>query len=159
EAERAPVEAMVRAAERLLGLLDESARDRLLHPVDAVEWQTWANPEFLQFDTGLRLECLEPRVRDAALGLVEASLSPEGHAAVRTMMRINGFLGDVVGLPGILGEYSYNMALYGTPHPTDPWGWHLFGHHCVVNCLVVEGRMVVSPVFLGAEPNEIDEGP
>lgn len=75
------------------------------------------------------------------------------------MMRINGFLGDVVGLPGILGEYSYNMALYGTPHPTDPWGWHLFGHHCVVNCLVVEGRMVVSPVFLGAEPNEIDEGP
>jgi hypothetical protein len=28
-----------------------------------------------------------------------------------------------------------------------------------VNCLVVEGRMVLSPVFLGAEPDEIDAGP
>ena len=28
-----------------------------------------------------------------------------------------------------------------------------------MNCLVVEGRMVLSPVFLGAEPNEIDRGP
>src|SRR3712207_7822052 len=37
-----------------------------------------------------------------------------------------------------------------------PWGWQLFGHHCAVNCLVIEGRMVVSPVFLGAEPDEID---
>jgi hypothetical protein len=28
-----------------------------------------------------------------------------------------------------------------------------------VNCLVVEGRMSLSPVFLGAEPDEIDAGP
>ncbi|MFC8511734.1 DUF3500 domain-containing protein [Streptomyces sp. NPDC057257] len=45
------------------------------------------------------------------------------------------------------------------PDAESPWGWQLFGHHCAVNCLVVEGRMVVSPVFLGAEPNEIDDGP
>ena len=159
DGERAPVDRMVLAAEQLLALVDDGARARLCHEVDAVEWQTWANPEFLQFDTGLRLEFQPPQVRAAALALVEASLSPEGYEEVRTMMRINGFLGDVVGLPGILGEYSYHVALYGTPHPTAPWGWQLFGHHCVVNCLVVEGRMVVSPVFLGAEPNEIDEGP
>ena len=75
------------------------------------------------------------------------------------MMLINGFLGEVVGLESVLNEFSYNIALYGTPDLRAPWGWQLYGHHCAVNCLVVEGRMVLSPVFLGAEPNEIDRGP
>ncbi len=157
--EEAPVAAMVAAAEALEHELDETALAALRHPVDAVEWQTWANPEFLQFDTGLRLERQPAPVREAAMALVEASLSPEGARLVRDMMRINGFLGDVVDLPTILGEFSYNVALYGRPDPVEPWGWQLFGHHCAVHCLVVAGRMVLSPLFLGAEPNEIDEGP
>jgi len=157
--EQAPVEAMVAAAEALLAALSEEDEARVAFPVDAVEWQTWANPEFMQFDTGLRLEFQPPAVREAALALVRASLSPEGFASVHAMMLINGFLGEVVDLPTVLGEWSYNIAVYGTPDPHAPWGWQLYGHHCAVNCLVVEGRMVVSPVFLGAEPDEIDEGP
>lgn len=88
-----------------------------------------------------------------------ASLSPRGYQLVCAMMRINGFLGEVVGLQSIMNEYSYNFALYGDPHPVAPWGWQLYGHHCAVHCMLVEGRMVLSPVFLGAEPNEIDAGP
>ncbi|MFJ8927307.1 DUF3500 domain-containing protein [Streptomyces sp. NPDC102364] len=157
--EEAPVGDMVSAARELLDTLDAESRDRICHAVDAVEWQTWANPEFMQFDTGLRLEFQPPEVRRAALALVRASLSAEGYDEVRTMMRINGFLGEVVDLENILGEFSYNIALYGTPDEHAPWGWQLFGHHCAVNCLVVEGRSTVGPVFLGAEPNEIDAGP
>ncbi|MGY1631320.1 DUF3500 domain-containing protein [Geodermatophilus sp. SYSU D01186] len=157
--EEAPVEAMVAAAEDLLAALDDAGRARISFPVDAVEWQTWANPEFLQFDTGLRLEFQPDAVREKALALVRASLSPEGFASVHAMMLVNGFLGEVVDLPTVLGEWSYNIALYGTPDLRAPWGWQLYGHHCAVNCLVVEGRMVVSPVFLGAEPDEIDAGP
>src|SRR4051794_37832433 len=100
--EEAPVAEMVRAATALLALLDEPTRQQLCHPVDAVEWQTWANPEFMQFDTGLRLDHQPVEVREAALGLVRASLSESGYAIVRRMMLINGFLGDVVGLPLIL---------------------------------------------------------
>jgi uncharacterized protein DUF3500 len=157
--EEAPVAAMVAAAQDLLAALSAEDRARVSFPVDAVEWQTWANPEFLQFDTGLRLESRSPEVRDKALALVRASLSPEGYELARAMMLINGFLGEVVDLPTVLGEWSYNVALYGEPDLRAPWGWQLYGHHCAVNCLVVEGRMVVSPVFLGAEPDEIDEGP
>ena len=58
------------------------------------------------------------------------------------MMLINGFLGEVVGLATMLNEFSYNIALYGEPDLQAPWGWQLYGHHCAVNCLVVEGRMV-----------------
>jgi hypothetical protein len=157
--EEAPVGSMVAAAEALLGVLDDDRRERISFPVDAVEWQTWANPEFMQFDTGLRLDLQPAEVREKALALVRASLSPEGYELARAMMLINGFLGEVVDLPTVLGEFSYNIALYGDPDLRAPWGWQLYGHHCAVNCLVVEGRMVVSPVFLGAEPDEIDEGP
>ncbi|WP_329538193.1 DUF3500 domain-containing protein (plasmid) [Streptomyces sp. NBC_01450] len=157
--EEAPVAGMVAAARELMAALDEDGRAELSHPVDASEWQTWSNPEFLQFDTGIRLEFQPPEVRRKALALVEASLSPDGFRLVHDMMLINGFLGKVVGLESILNEFSYNVALYGSPDLVAPWGWQLFGHHCAVNCLVVEGRMVLSPVFLGAEPNEIDEGP
>jgi hypothetical protein len=157
--EEAPVAAMVAAAEDLLSALDDEGRTRITFDVDAVEWQTWANPEFLQFDTGLRLDQQPEVVREKALALMRASLSPEGYEIAHAMMLINGFLGEVVDLETILNEFSYNIALYGTPDLRAPWGWQLYGHHCAVNCLVVEGRMALSPVFLGAEPDEIDAGP
>src|SRR3954447_19251226 len=157
--EQAPVAAMVAAAYELLDVLDDDQRKRLSFDVDAVEWQTWANPEFLQFDTGLRLDLQPEVVREKALALVRASLSPEGFAQAHAMMLVNGFLGEVVDLETVLNEFSYNIALYGDPDLRAPWGWQLFGHHCAVNCLVVEGRMVLSPLFLGAEPDEIDAGP
>ncbi|WP_264176185.1 DUF3500 domain-containing protein [Agilicoccus flavus] len=150
---------MVEAAQRLLDRLSPAERDRIAYPVDAVEWQTWANPEFMQFDTGLRLENLAPQTVEAVFDLVRASTSEAGFTAIRTMMRINGFLGEVVDLPLILSELSYNIALYGTPSTSDPWGWQLYGHHCAVNALVVGGRLVMAPVFRGAEPDAIDEGP
>jgi hypothetical protein len=157
--EEAPVAQMVAAARDLLAVLDDDGRTRISFDVDAVEWQTWANPEFMQFDTGLRLDLQPVEVREKALALMRASLSPEGYELAHAMMLINGFLGEVVDLETVLNEFSYNVAVYGEPDLRAPWGWQLFGHHCAVNCLVVEGRMVVSPVFLGAEPDEIDEGP
>ncbi|MDQ0770939.1 hypothetical protein QF031_003688 [Pseudarthrobacter defluvii] len=97
--EEAPTAAMAAAARKLLGAVDGGQARKLRYRVDAPEWQSWANPEFLQHDTGLRLDELEPPVRDAVLGVVEASLSAAGFELVRNLMRINGFLGDLVELP------------------------------------------------------------
>lgn len=157
--EEAPTSDMVTAAEKLLALASLEQVSRLSYPVAAPEWQSWANPEFMQHDTGLRLDELDPSLRDAALAVVEASLSPEGYALARNLMRINGFLGDLVDLPLLMNEYSYNFALYGVPSGTEPWGWQLFGHHVALNCLVAGSQLVVTPVFLGAEPDVIDAGP
>src|SRR3712207_8348027 len=100
-------------------------RKRISFDVASVEWQTWANPEFLQFDTGLRLEFQPAEAREKALALVRASLSPEGYELAHGMMLVNGFLGEVVGLPTVLNEFSYNIALYGDPDLQAPWGWQL----------------------------------
>ena len=155
--EAAPTAAMVAAAEVALAALTAETRAMFCYAIDAVEWQSWANPEFMQHDTGLRLEALEPGTREALLGLLDASLSPEGSALARTLMQINAALGEITGLEGIMNEFSYNMALYGTPSLTAPWGWQLFGHHVAINCVVVGTQMVVTPIFFGAEPDRLDD--
>lgn len=54
------------------------------------------------------------------MDLVRASLSKEGFELTHSMMLINGFLGEVVGLENVLGEFSYNFAVYGTPDVRAP---------------------------------------
>ena len=157
--EEAPTAQMAAAARKLLGAVTADQARKLTYAVDAPEWQSWANPEFMQHDTGLRLDELDPPVRDAMLGVMEASLSPQGYGLVRNLMRLNGFLGGLVELPLLMNEYSYNFALYGEPSETAPWGWQLFGHHAALNCLVAGTQLVISPVFMGAEPDMIDAGP
>src|SRR3978361_947517 len=51
--EEAPVAEMVAAADELLAALSPADRARISFAVDAPEWQTWANPEFMPFDTAL----------------------------------------------------------------------------------------------------------
>lgn len=157
--EAAPTAAMVEAANALLAVVSPEDRERLCYPVDAVEWQSWSNPEFMIHDTGLRLEFQPDAVREAALALVGASLGDEGLRQVRTLMRINAFLGEVIDLENIMNEFSYHFAIYGEPSTTEPWGWQLFGHHMATNCFVWGDRFNLTPTFMGAEPNEIDEGP
>ena len=149
---------MVAGARKLLDAVTLEQASRLTYAVEATEWQSWANPEFMQHDTGLRLDELEGPVRDAVFAVVEASLSPAGFELVRNLMRINGFLGELVELPLLMNEFSYNFALYGDQSETEPWGWQLFGHHAAPNCLVAGTQLVISPVFMGAEPDVIDAG-
>lgn len=157
--EEAPTADMAAAACKLLDGLTPEQAVKLTYAVDASEWQSWANPEFMQHYTGLRLDELDEPVRDAVFAVVEASLSPAGFELVRNLMRINGFLGELVDLPLLMNEFSYNFALYGEPSETEPWGWQLFGHHAALNCLVAGTQLVISPVFMGAEPDVIDAGP
>src|SRR6478752_3615364 len=156
--EEAPTKEMVVAAEALLDTLDDAGRGRVSYPVDAHEWRSWANPEFLQHDTGIRLDEVGPATRDAALNLLAATLSPQGYQLARTAMTINGYLGEIVDLHHLMNEFSYNLAVYGEPSTTQPWGWQLFGHHLALNALVIGPTMVLTPVFFGAEPNTTDGG-
>jgi hypothetical protein len=157
--DEAPTAAMVEAANAFLASLTPEQRTKVQYEVTAKEWQGWANPEFMQHDIGLRMEFEPDATKAGALSILEASLSPEGYAFARNLMKINGFLGDLNGIPQIMNEFSYNFAIYGEPSLTAPWGWHWYGHHVVFNCLVVGTQMIITPVFLAAEPDSIDEGP
>ena len=93
------------------------------------------------------------------MAVLRASMSPNGYELSRDVMQLNRFLGDIVGGPAVMGEWSYIFCLFGTPSTTEPWGWQLFGHHLVLNCFVLGEQMVLTPAFWGAEPSYADHGP
>ncbi len=159
EANDAPVEAMVAAARAVLLICSDQERAKLRFAIEAPNWRMWSNPELYVNRYGLRMDELSQRLRDAILEVVRASLSPRGFEKARACMLMNEFLGQLVGGPRVLNQYSYNFSLFGEPSIVEPWGWQLHGHHLALNCLVVGKQLVISPTFMGAEPNLIDEGP
>ena len=155
----APTAAMVKAAEALFEILQPAQREALSYPINATEWRMWMNPEIYIFHHGIRLDEVDEPVVEAVYNLMEASLSPSGYKKARGCMKVNGFLGKVVNGAKVLNERAYNVLVFGKPSQTEPWGWQLYGHHLCINCFVLGGQIVISPVFMGAEPNIIDEGP
>ena len=93
------------------------------------------------------------------MAVLRASMSQHGYELSRDVMKLNRFLGDLVGGPAVMGEWSYIFCLFGTPSTSEPWGWQLFGHHLVLNCFVLGEQMVLTPAFWGAEPSYADHGP
>jgi len=151
--------ALVAAAQRALVLLDPDELAQVVYPLDASERRAWSNPEFVFHRVGVRLEDVAPEASDALLGIVRASLSPEGWARVDEAMQLNAFLGDLIALPNIMNARSFWFAIFGDPSADAPWGWLLFGHHVCVSFVTVAGRHVVAPVFLGGEPALSDVHP
>jgi uncharacterized protein DUF3500 len=157
--EGAPVASMVDAAQQLLSLLSPQQQQLACFPIDAPEWRRWQNTEIYAETGGLRLEEADDAIRNAALALLRASLSAKGYEQSINAMRLNRFLGDLVGGPAVMNEWSYSLSLFGEPSLTEPWGWQCFGHHMCLNCFVLGHQMVLSPAFWGAEPCYADDGP
>ena len=100
-------------------------------------------------DNGIWLDEVTPAVREAALGLLRASLSAAGYEKSRNVMKLNGLLGELVGAPAALGEFCYQMHIVGEPSAIEPWGWQLYGHHFCLTCFVVGTQMTLTPTFMG----------
>ncbi|KAH7129143.1 hypothetical protein EDB81DRAFT_697250 [Dactylonectria macrodidyma] len=154
-----PTTEMVAAAQKVLEIATPEQRQALCKPIDAPEWRCWINPEIYVFRHGVRLEEVSEELVAALHNLMQASLSPAGYQRASGCMNTNQFLGEVVNGQGVLNRNSYNFSLFGTPSETQPWGWQLYGHHLDLNVFVVGKQMVISPIFMGAEPNVIDAGP
>ena len=149
---------IVKAARNVQSECSKDELARVSHGIDAIEWRSWSNPEIYFRKVGLRLETLSETLRMRIMDLIRASLSERGYKKLVNCMRINHFLGELDHCPGILNQYSYNFSLFGDPSLKGPWGWQCFGHHMVINCCFVNGYQVLTPTFIGAEPNWIDEG-
>lgn len=156
--EGAPVASMTIAAGQLLDALTKEEHNHALQEVESIHWREWQNTEIFVEKHGLRLEFLSPQKRDLVLQLIRASLSDRGYENTMGVMQLNAFLGDLIGAPGVLGDWSYNFCLFGNPSTSDPWGWQLWGHHLGISCMVIGGQMVLTPSFLGAEICYADQG-
>jgi len=155
----APTAAMVTAVTALLASVSLEQRAAMSLPVESDLWRGWQNTEIYIEHYGLRLDEVPDPVREAVMDVLRASLSAKGYETSRAVMRLNRFLGDLVGGPAVLGEWSYTFCLFGAPSASEPWGWQLFGHHLTLSCFVLGRQMVLTPTFMGAEPAYADTGP
>ncbi|KAI9736246.1 MAG: hypothetical protein M1834_001132 [Cirrosporium novae-zelandiae] len=157
--EHLPISSIVASVEAVFSLCSSPQKEKLQFPADAKEWRAWSNPEILINPLGLRLEEVSPELASAILNVLQTTLSPEGYEKALGAMRINHFLGELVGGEKIMNEQSYNFLVFGTPSTTDYWGWSLYGHHLCLNVFLYRHQIVIAPFFTGAEPNLIDQGP
>jgi len=149
------VELAVSAARALLATLTPGERDRACHPIGSRNWRGWYNPELVFNTEGIRLENVRPASRDAFLDLLSACTSARGFQKIRRLMKANLFLGELYDLRNIMGEWTYHFEMFGTPSSSEPWGWHIYGHHIGLNVLIIGRQMLISPLFMGTEPNQI----
>ncbi|MBL12314.1 MAG: hypothetical protein CMM51_01895 [Rhodospirillaceae bacterium] len=156
--ESAPTSLASKAAKNLLAKLSASQIRQACFDITSKNWRNWQNTEIYVENHGLRLENLDTSVRDSVLNVIRSSLSERGYSKTRDIMKLNEFLGQLVGGEGVLGEWSYIFCLFGKPSLRSPWGWQLFGHHLALNCVFIEGQVIISPTFMGAEPNFADKG-
>ncbi|MEU6148282.1 DUF3500 domain-containing protein [Streptomyces sp. NPDC047081] len=122
-------------------------------PMSSPDWRLWTNAVPTWSPKGMRLERLTTAQRELALAVVESSLSAEGAGLVRSAMKLNGMLGELIDdYLDTLTEFTYWFTIFGDPTSGEPWGWQLMGHHVDLHCVFVGSQMVLAPVFLGAEP-------
>jgi len=150
--------ARIRAcAEAFVLLLSGPQRVAALRPIDSPEWMNWFNA--VEMPYGLSLRAATDGQRHAVLDLIRASLSTRGYDQVWGAMLLNELLGELVGNTSILNAWNYGITIFGAPSAEEPWGWQLQGHHVAVNCFILKDQIVATPLFIGAEPAIVDQGP
>jgi len=145
------------AAEKFIAALTPVQLARTMFPVDDIEWRKWMNQHF-HVRQGVCFAEMTDAQREAAFGLMRASLSANGFDLTRNIMRLNETLAELTDDHAFLGEWLYYIQIFGKPSATEPWGWKLEGHHAIVNYFVLGDQVVMTPLFIGSEPVKATSG-
>jgi hypothetical protein len=136
------------AAEAFIATLTLVQLARSMYPIDDIEWRKWMNQHFY-VRQGVSFAEMTDAQRDAAFGLMCASLSAKGFELTRSIMRLNETLAELADDHAFLGEWLYYLQIYGKPSATEPWGWKLEGHHAIINYFALGDQVVVRWVRAG----------
>lgn len=149
------------AALAFLQALTTEQRERASYPMDSAEWRRWINVHMNHFRHGVMLEDTSVEARQAALAMLQATLSARGYDQAKAVIWVNEFVAKLTDNYVAFGEWPYFVSIFGNPAPgsAEPWGWQFDGHHLCINCVVFDDRLVMTPAFMGAEPRTFHDGP
>jgi hypothetical protein len=159
EATGVSTEPLVEAARAYLESLRPEQLEKTRFDLDDEEWRHWSNvPVGAVARRGLSFRDMSEAQKEAAFAMVRSGMSARGFEQARDIMRIDGYLADVLNDLDAYGEYLYFIDIFGEPSETEPWGWQLDGHHLVINYFVMGNQVVMSPTFWGSEPVRLETG-
>ena len=165
-------ERVAQAARDFLDSLSPEQRAEAAFPFDADSERTrWSNlPAGMVDRSGVRFGDLTDAQRRRFHDLLRASTSSQGYQKIAGVIRLDEVLHEEASAAAASGERrvparlleswtsaNYWISFFGWPD--DPaWGWLVNGHHMAASFTIVGDRMAFTPLFLGAEPHEIQHG-
>lgn len=152
------VQPMIAAVTGFLSALDDRQRAAVSFPIQSDVWRHWSNIHRNVMRHGLCLAELNETQRGLVFDLMRVGLGARAYETARDAMRLNEHLAELTGLPEEFGELFYWISIFGEPSADTPWGWQIDGHHCNINCFMVGGQMVLTPMLLGSEPVLAESG-
>lgn len=157
--------AMAVAAGQFLGSLTPEQRAKAAMAFDSddrLRWHFIPNEMFPR--KGLMLKDMNAEQRVLADALLKTGLSGHGFGKVKVILELEDTL-KVMEAGGRFArnKEEYLYSVFGTPGAKGPWGWRVEGHHVSIRFTINDGsvgsQISSSPMFLGSNPAELQEGP
>lgn len=145
------------AVETFLSSLSADQKENCTFPIDDKEWRRWSNIDYYE-RKGVGLIDLTKAQKALVFDILQESLSPKGYKKTQDIMKMEEYLARLTGETELLGPDLYWFSFMGTPSENEPWGWQIDGHHLVINYFILGDQIVMTPTFMGSEPNLITEG-
>ena len=144
---------IVKAAKNFLSNLSEQELKQVQFPIDDNEWRKWSNVDNGVYNRqGISLKAMTETQKSTAWTLLQTSLSAKGLQLTKDIMKTDQTLKELTEELDRFDEELYFLTIMGEPSHTVPWGWQFEGHHLAINYFVLGDQIVMSPVFMGAEP-------
>lgn len=154
----------VAAAKTFLDSLDAKERAKATLDFGSAKKSGWSNlPVSIVPRNGVRMGDLSKAQKDAALGLLAATLSKQGYQKLIDIVDADETLVTGKGGKGgkgkvVLGKDEFYLAIFGTPSVTDPWMVQFGGHHLGINITVAAKTFVLTPSHTGTQPESFTRG-
>lgn len=158
-----PPSAAAAAARTFLSTLSDRQRSDASLAFDDGERTRWT---YLPGDrAGIPLQAMNPGQRAAAFTVLDTGLSERGARLARGIVDLEGTLRGIEKAAGSVMAFRrdpelYYLAVFGQPGAAQTWGWRFEGHHLSVNVTdPARHGQIVAPLFMGANPARVPNGP
>jgi hypothetical protein len=157
------IQANIIAAEQLLSTFDDKSDIQLsFTDEDRTAWNNLPVNEYPR--RGVALKNMTDAQRKAVQALLRAGLSDVGYLKINWLFwnderrREDRRRADNPTWK-YYGHNFFWVTVFGEPSATEPWGWQLEGHHLSVNLTFKDGKVAMTPLFLGVDPAVVPDGP
>ncbi len=152
-------------AQKLLMSFNRERRADILLEFDDTDRQEWNNLPINEYPRkGIPLKEMDDAQKQLVQKLLRTSLSDFGYLQVnwifwnderrkRDREKANNPTAPYY------GHNNYWVTVFGNPSTTENWAWQLEGHHLSINVSFVDGQVATTPLFLGADPAVVPDGP
>ncbi len=107
---------------------------------------------------GVVFRDLNESQRPLAMDLLKASTGEAGYQKILASIAREPVLAATQSTPegaALRQTDLFYVAVFDTPSATEPWGWRFEGHHISANFTVYGETISNTPLFIGAQPNDL----